>query len=195
MRIMLSSTALDEALQTLGAVLAARGQTASLVLVGGGALVLLGLADRSTKDLDVVARVDAGQLREAEPFSPALVEAIADVALALDLASDWLNPGPASLLRLGLPPGFQERAHHRDYGALQIWLADRVDQIHLKLYAAADHWPDRSRHLRDLEGLSPSPAELRVAARWCQSHDPSEGFREILLVPVLRNLGVEVDHE
>ena len=74
---MLSSTALDEALHTLGAVLAARGQTASLVLVGGGALVLLGLADRSTKDLDVVARVDAGQLREAEPFSPALVEAIA----------------------------------------------------------------------------------------------------------------------
>ena len=191
---MLSSTALDEALHTLGAVLAARGQTASLVLVGGGALVLLGLADRSTKDLDVVARVDAGQLREAEPFSAALVEAIADVALALDLEPDWLNPGPASLLRLGLPPGSQARAHERDYGALQIWLADRVDQIHLKRYAAADHWPDRSRHLRDLEGLSPSPAELRAAARWCQSHDPSEGFREILLVPVLRHLGVEVEH-
>ena len=190
---MLSASALDEALHTLGALLAARGQSASLVLVGGGALVLLGLADRSTKDLDVVARVHAGQLREAEPFSPALVEAISDVALALDLAPDWLNPGPASLLRLGLPPGFQGRAHHRVYGALEIWLADRVDQIHLKLYAAADHWPDRSRHLRDLEGLSPSPAELRTAASWCQSHDPSEGFREVLLIPVLRHLGVEAD--
>ena len=42
LRIMLRSSALDEALHTLGAVLAARGQTASLVLVGGGALVLLG---------------------------------------------------------------------------------------------------------------------------------------------------------
>lgn len=88
----------------------------------------------------------------------------------------------------------QSRAHLRDYGALQIWLADRVDQIHLKLYAASDHWPDRSRHLRDLEGLSPGPAELRAAARWCQSHDPSEAFRERLLVLVLRHLGMEVDH-
>ena len=145
--------------------------------------------------LGMLNREQAGRLREAEPLSPALVEAIADVALALDLAPDWLNPGPASLLRLGLPPGFQERAHHRDYGALQIWLADRVDQVHLKLYAAADDWPDRSRHLRDLEGLSPSPAELRTAARGCRSHDPSEGFREMLLVPVLRHLGVEVEHE
>jgi hypothetical protein len=188
---MLSSTALDDALRTLGALLAAREQTASLVLVGGGALVLLGLADRSTKDLDVVARVEAGHLREAEPFSLALQEAIADVALALDLAPDWLNPGPAALLRLGLPDGFQSRAHHRDYGAVQVWLADRLDQIHLKLYAAADHWPDRSRHLRDLEGLAPSADELRTAARWCQSHDPSDGFRDMLLAPVLRYLGVE----
>lgn len=154
---MLNSTALDDALRTLGALLAARDQTASLVLVGGGALVLLGLADRSTKDLDVVARVEAGHLREAEPFSLALQEAIADVALALDLAPDWLNPGPAALLRLGLP----------------------------------DHWPDRSRHLRDLEGLAPSSDELRTAARWCQSHDPSDGFRDMLLAPVLRHLGVE----
>lgn len=100
-----NSSALDGALHTLGAILVARGQTAPLVLVGGGALVLLGLADRSTKDLDVVARVEAGHLRAAEPFSPALVEAIADVALALDLAPAWLNLGPASLLRQGLPPG------------------------------------------------------------------------------------------
>lgn len=117
---MLHDQQLEQALQTLGAVLSARKQHESLVLVGGGALVLLGLVDRSTKDLDVVACMRDDQLREARPFSEALTEAIRDVAVALDLAPDWQNPGPADLLQLGLPAGFVRRAHHRDYGDMQL---------------------------------------------------------------------------
>jgi hypothetical protein len=185
-----SPDALHEALATLGALLHARGQRESLALVSGGALVLLGLAHRSTRDLDVVARVDGGALRPAAPFSDALRRAVADVARALDLAPDWLNPGPAALLTQGLPEGFAERAHRRDYGALEVWLADRWDQIHLKLYAAADHWPDRSRHLADLLRLQPSAHELAAAARWCRQHDPSAPFEEAQLAPVLRHFGL-----
>jgi hypothetical protein len=185
---MLTHDTLDDALHTLGELLAHRAAPTGLVLVGGGALVLLGLLERSTRDLDVVARIDTGALAEAEPLPPALQAAVTEVAVALDLAPDWLNTGPAALLRLGLPEGFAQRAHRRRYGALEIWLADRYDQIHLKLYAAADHWPARSRHLVDLRALRPTAAELRAAADWCRSHDPSVAFDDEQLQPVLLHL-------
>lgn len=185
---MLNHDTLDDALHTLGALLHHRAAPTGLVLVGGGALVLLGLIERSTRDLDVVARVDTGALAEAEPLPPGLQAAIAEVAAALDLAPDWLNTGPASLLWLGLPAGFAQRAHRRRYGALEVWLADRFDQVHLKLDAAADHWPGRSRHLADLLALRPTAGELREAAAWCRSHDPSVAFDEVQLRPVLLHL-------
>lgn len=114
-----------------------------------------------------------------------------DVAAALDLEDDWLNPGPAGLVDLGLPDGFEERATVRIYGTLTIRLAAVEDLIAFKLYAAADHWPDQSRHLADLRRLGPTPDALVATARWCRTHDPSEGFRDMLLLPVLAELGVE----
>ena len=47
---------LDEALETLGAVLEMRREPYDLVLIGGGALLLLKLLDRPTQDLDIVAQ-------------------------------------------------------------------------------------------------------------------------------------------
>jgi hypothetical protein len=94
---------------------------------------------------------------------------------ALALPIDWLNPGPASLLDLGLPAGFGERAHVRHYGTLEVLLADRFDEIHFKLDAAVDQGP-RSKHFADLQALQPSRDELMSAARWARTHDPSEGF-------------------
>lgn len=67
----------------------------------------------------------------------------------------------------------------RDFGGLVVWLADRVDMICFKLFAAVDQGV-RSRHLQDLRELGPSRAELLVAARWTQTHDPSPGYRALL---------------
>jgi hypothetical protein len=61
--------------------------------------------------------------------------------------------------------------------------------ICLKLNAAVDQGP-RSRHLQDLEELRPDRDELLTAARWSITHDPSPGYRS-LLVETLRRLGVE----
>ena len=83
------------------------------------------------------------------------------------------------MLRLGLPEGFLERSEQRRYGALGLTLASRLDQIHLKLYAAADDGP-RGRHYQDLQRLSPTENELRLAARWTQTHDNSPGFAAML---------------
>ena len=162
-----------------------------IVVIGGGALLLHGIIERPTKDLDAVARVEGTRWLRAEPFPVGLARAIVDVAAALDLQDDWLNPGPAGLVDLGLPDGFEERTIARTYGTLTIRLAAVEDLVAFKLYAAADHWPDRSRHLADLRCLGPTPSRLLAAAKWCRTHDPSEGFRDRLLLPVLTELGVE----
>lgn len=91
------------------------------------------------------------------------------------LPTTWFNAGPRSLTDLGLPERILERAHRRD-------------QIFFKLYAAVDQGP-RSKHFDDLRRLKPSSAELRAAAGWARSHDPSEAFNTELQ-GALRDLGI-----
>jgi hypothetical protein len=169
---------IEQALSTLGDVLESRGVACEIVVVGGGALQLLGLIARPTKDLDVVALVRNGKLEGADPFPPDLARARDDVANALGIPADWLNPGPTALPIHGLPEGFDERVTTRTYGSLTLRIAGRVDQIFLKLYAAVDQGP-RSKHMEDLRKLSPAREELLAATRWARGHDPSPGFREI----------------
>ncbi len=52
----------DRALESLGALLAERGLRYELYAVGGGALQLLGLSVRPTKDIDVAAVVERGMI-------------------------------------------------------------------------------------------------------------------------------------
>jgi hypothetical protein len=119
----------------------------------------------------------------------AVSDAIVDVARTYGLASDWVNLGPESLLDLGLPDGFLGRLERHGYGGIVAWLADRRDMVCFKLYAAVDQGT-RSRHLQDLRELRPDRDELLAAARWSVTHDPSPGYRS-LLVDTLRHLGME----
>lgn len=118
-----------------------------------------------------------------------LVEAVRDIGEVLGIGPHWLNPGPAALLDFGLPDGFADRAEVRSFGALTLHLASRLDQIYLKLYAVVDQGP-RSKHVDDLRALQPSPEELRGAATWARTHDPSAAFREELAA-ALRRFGVD----
>jgi len=60
-----------------------------------------------------------------------------------------------------------------------------------KLYAAVDQGVG-SKHAADLRRLDPTRDELLSAARWSRTHDPSDGYHE-MLVAMLRELGVETD--
>jgi hypothetical protein len=181
---------LEAALAALGEVLGARELRYELVLVGGGNLILRGLIARpTTKDLDILgARTSAG-VERLRPMPAPLRAGVIDVARAFGLVPDWLNSGPDALLDLGLPDGFAERLERRDYGGLVAWLAGRFDMVCFKLYAATDQGV-RSRHFQDLRDLQPEPDELVTAARWARGHDPSPGFRR-LLVDTVRALGIE----
>jgi hypothetical protein len=121
----------------------------------------------------------AGQYRTAQPLPDFLTAAVRDVAEATGLTSNWLNPGPTSLLEFGLPEGFEQRATVRRFGGLTLHLASRKDQICFKLYASVDQGP-HSKHYADLQRLRPSLEELRWAGEWCRTHDPSEGFAQQL---------------
>lgn len=57
-----------------------------------------------------------------------------------------------------------------------------------KLYALVDQGP--GKHEEDLRSLGPTVNELRAAARWSRSQDPSEGFEQILR-QTLSHLGVD----
>lgn len=176
-------------LSALGERLALTRTPVELVVIGGSALTILGLVERPTRDVDVVALLDGGELRSAKPLPARVVEARDAVATDFGVSGGWLNSGPGDLLQWGLPDGLVERLTSREFGpALRVHLVSRLDQIHFKLYALVDQ--GLGRHEEDLRALSPTVDELRAAARWTITQDPSEGFRQELL-GALRYLGVE----
>jgi hypothetical protein len=117
------SASFDEALGALGQLLEERGLRYELLAIGGGALQLLGLITRSTKDIDIVAMVEDGDPTPIAALPGPLQEAVEDTAGVLRLPLDWFNAGPRALLDLGL-----------------------------------------------------TIEELRAAAAWARSHDPSVAF-------------------
>ncbi|MFA5891684.1 MAG: hypothetical protein WDA27_12155 [Actinomycetota bacterium] len=178
---------LERALTVLGETLRARNLRFELVAVGGSSLLLLGLMHRPTQDLDIVALMRDGHPSTAVPLPDELLTAASDVAAVLGLGPKWLNAESSGLFDLGLPRGFDERLETRIYGGLVLHLAGRFDQIHFKVYAAADGMSPK--HIDDLRRLTPSREELLAAGRWAMSHDVSMGFR-MLLVRTLADLGV-----
>jgi hypothetical protein len=71
------------------------------VVIGGSALTALGLVKRATRDVDLLAIAENGELRLAEPLPPALLAARAAVGADFGLAENWLNAGPTDLLKWG----------------------------------------------------------------------------------------------
>ena len=153
-----------------------------LVVCGGSALIALGLVPRTTRDLDLLALEQEGQLVAPVPLPPTLLAAAEGVATGLGLPEGWLNNGPSSgeggLFQIGLPEGLQERLTTRVYGpTLTVSFIGRADQIPFKLWASVDRG---GYHIDDLLKLQPTKAEIRAAALWTLEKDVSEGYRGLL---------------
>lgn len=207
-----NGTDIEGALRAVGELLEAAGEAYAIVVLGGAALNLLGVVERATADVDILAFAPPGpalavagvggaspspdvtpDLRQPpEPLPSALVAAIDTVARDFGLDRRWMNTGPALQWRAGLPPGLATRVHWRVYAALRVGLVDRYDLTFFKLFASADATGPRSVHYQDLLALRPSPPELEAAAAWVHTQDAAPAFAEVLdrvVAHVRRDLG------
>jgi hypothetical protein len=188
-----SGAIIELALERLAERLAFAGDHYAVVVLGGAALNLLGIVERATSDVDLIAFGVSGQegrLEVREPPAPLpepLARAIATVARDMDLDTGWMNTGPALQWKQGLPPGLAGRLQWVHYGpadaptlGLDVGLVSRYDLVFFKLYAAADHATTRSVHYKDLLALVPTNDELRAAAEWVRPQNASPAFHDIL---------------
>lgn len=186
MELFAGSTEIEKALQAVGELLTAEGRTIGIVVVGGAALNLLGVVERTTRDVDVLALAAPSEsdwpmlVEPPEQLPDWLQRATREVGRDMDLMSDWLNTGPALQWRQGLPPGLDTRVAWRQFSGLAVGIASRYDLIFLKLYAAADSDGPESVHYQDLLRLQPTGAELEAAAEWVRAQDTSPDFAKIL---------------
>jgi hypothetical protein len=176
---------IGKALQAVGELLAVDDFRFGIVVIGGAALNLLGVVDRATRDVDVVAVTEVPGHPEiiARPPSPlpaALTAAITQVARDFELPENWMNTGPAGQWDVGFLQGFAARITWTTYGGLDVGLADRLDLICFKLDAAADQPTSNSRHFRDLVALNPSDREIGIASEWV--HEQNVGVEHHTII-------------
>jgi hypothetical protein len=116
------------------------------------------------------------------------LEQVKTIAKTFSLPENWLNTGPESYLKTGLPGGFLERLTWKNYREnLHIGYISRLDQIFFKLFAAVDRG---GYHVQDLHQLHPTTPELLAAAHWVLTQDISREFR-LLLIDCLKKIGYE----
>jgi len=189
-----SGQQIEKTLRALGELLDASGSEAIGLLVCGGASLIIGnLVARGTRDVDVLTffgpeRPEQGDLRRHDALPGPLKEAADAVAADFGLDPNWLNIGPAGLIQVGLPEGLMARAIRRDYGKkLRVFYISRLDQIHLKLYAATG---GEERHFQDLKALNPTADELRQARDWVETR-LADAVLPSVVRAIIEDLGYE----
>lgn len=141
-------------LRELGELLEAATGPINIVLIGGGAGLLLGALDpaRTTADCDVVA---------VEPDSvwESVRSCAAQVAIQRRLPESWLNRDSAAFAWM-LPLGWRNRCQMlHQFGPLRVHVISRQDLIASKIISA----PKRPQDLEDLRQLKPTESDLVFA--------------------------------
>ena len=182
---MLGSKELKDVFSAVGELLEAEGERVGIVVVGGASMNLLGIVERTTGDVDVIATLRSPEgeseavLAPPDPMPEPLADAIRTVARDFDLPSDWMNTEIGAQWELSPPPHLEEDLTWREFGGLRVGLAGRRTLIALKLFAAVDQGPE-SVHYQDLVALEPTDEELEEAAEWVRTQDVSPVFADMI---------------
>lgn len=174
---MIGSTQLRDLLSAVGELLEEKGETASIVVVGGASLNLAGFVNRATDDVDVIARAEGNgesTLIPPDPMPEPLRDAVERVRRDFGLQPGWLNTAVANQWETSLPPSLKEDLTWQTYGGLRVGVAGRRPLIALKLLAAVDRGGPQSVHYQDLVRLAPTDEELEEARKWARSEDSSQ---------------------
>jgi len=170
-------------LEAFDAWLASRSLQLEAIVVGGAALVLLGVTERQTRDVDILhPELSAEVTLAARAFATHLREQ------GVELADDWLNNGPMQLAEV-LPDGWRLRVRSIFEGAvLRLTVLGRADLLKTKLFALCDRGTD----LADCIALAPDPDELDEAEPWLAEQDANPMWPEHVrstLADLRRRLG------
>jgi hypothetical protein len=139
-----------------------RGLRLKAVVIGGTALALLGVVSRQTRDCDVLdPQIPEDMKLAAREFAASR----RDAGESLD--DDWLNNGPASLIRQ-LPDGWKKRLEQVFAGkALSLHSLGRTELLMSKLFALCDRGID----IQDCIALAPTHDELTRIIPWLTEQD------------------------
>lgn len=176
-----------ETIQAFDEFLSDKNESLSAVVVGGGALYLLGVITRETQDIDVLEPLLSEKITGiAKEFAAKSQE-----RLGVRLKPGWLNNGPRSLLDI-LPNDWQDRAQKIFSGkALTLFSLGRQDLLKTKLFAFCDR--DQDKH--DCLMLCPSREELLDSVDWVKNQDKNPGWPkhvETSLKALAKDLGYEL---
>lgn len=173
----------EEYLAALGSILEKESEEpVDIIVCGGMALILQGLIDRRTRDIDGMALVvmeNGAYVLKKPVMEKPIKDAIQRVAAVYGITNHWLSFQARTLLDDDLPEGIVERAEVRRYGEkLTVRLISRYDQVHFKLKAVVSReGPDAG----DIIEMGATEEEVTAAARWCLEIGYSSGdVREAL---------------
>jgi Nucleotidyltransferase of unknown function (DUF6036) len=156
---MLSPKNQSDILKRVDEELARIGELRTLIICGGGALIVMGIIDRQTRDVDVL-----------EPEIDPILKAIAArIGKEFGLSEKWLNNGPESLRR-DLNTGWEKRTTSIFKGkALELRGLGRADLLASKLFAFCDREDD----FEDVLEMKPTKSELEDIFPWVLQRDGS----------------------
>jgi hypothetical protein len=179
---MLNSNQINAVLKRLDEVLLDQGiDPVVLRVCGGGALLVLGIVSRQTRDLDVVT----------PKLTEELITGSRKVAVEFSLPLDWLNNGPENLVK-DLNLGWEDRCQLIYSGRnLRIFALGREDLIASKIYAYCDR---EESDLEDLLKIKPTHDELNALYQWLLERDASVHWPtrvESKWTKLLKRLGYE----
>jgi hypothetical protein len=152
-----------------GRFLEGRGLHFEATIIGGAALLVTGVIDRATRDVDCLDPVIP------EPIHSASVEfARTYTGPGAPLQELWLNNGPRDL-RDDLPDGWRERREGiYDGPGIALHTLGRSDMLRAKLFAFCDRGQDEG----DCVALAPTAAELAECLQWVIERDANPQWPE-----------------
>jgi hypothetical protein len=132
------------------------------IVIGGGALSILGIIARETQDIDILDPKIPKEILDASiEFSK-----INSISLTT-LKENWLNNGPDSLKNFLRKDWYLRLENLYDGKSIKFKTLGRLDLIGTKLLA----YCDRGTDLKDCIDLNPTIGELNEILPWVKSYD------------------------
>ena len=148
---------MQEEIERFDDFLSKKGLKFESIIIGGAALLTMGIINRATRDVDCLdPKID-------EEVKAASIE----FAHQEEIDENWLNNGPEDL-KSDLPADWKERVIEIYKGeSITLWTLGRIDLLRTKLYA----YCDRQQDLQDCILLAPTEEELKEITPWLVERD------------------------